>query len=263
MAEDMTPGIQKNAIVTGGARGIGLSAVKLLARSGLRVGCLDIDRLAVANAVADCQSNGLDVHGIIADVADKASVNDGIAAFLEDRPLYSLVNNAVFIRFRPIAELTEDDIDRTFAVGLKGAIWSIQAALPGLLASVRVWRDASIVNVSSGAAFQGSIGFSAYSALKTALIGMTQQLAVELGPQGIRTNSVAPGPIPTESALADAGKPANWSENAIKRTPLGRMGTPDEVASAIAFLSSNASSWVNGQVISVDGGKRFAAHDLR
>lgn len=259
----MTLETQRNAIVTGGARGIGLSTVKLLARSGLRVGCVDICDVALANAVMECRNDGLDVHGISADVSDKASVEKGFAAFLEDRPLYSLVNNAGLIRFRPIAELTEDDVDRTFAVGLKGAIWCIQTSLPAMRASVRAGQGASIVNVSSGSAFQGSIGFSAYSALKTALIGITQQLAVELGSQGIRTNSVAPGPIPTESALADAGKPANWSESAIKRTPLGRMGTPDEVASAILFLASEASSWVNGQVISVDGGKRFAAHDLR
>jgi hypothetical protein len=95
------------------------------------------------------------------------------------------------------------------------------------------------------------------------LTGITRQLAVELGPRGIRTNSVAPGAIPTEAALADPGKPDNWSESAIKRTPLGRMGTPDEVASAIAFLASSASSWINGQVISVDGGKQIASHDLR
>jgi NAD(P)-dependent dehydrogenase (short-subunit alcohol dehydrogenase family) len=259
----MTLTSPKNAIITGGARGIGLATVKLLAKSGMRVGCLDIDSGAAEGMASDFRKQGLDVEAIVANVSCKDSVERGFASFLGDQPLYALVNNAVLIRFRPFPDLTEDDIDQTMAVGLKGAIWCIQAALPALQKSVVAYRDAMIVNVSSGSAFQGSIGLSAYSSLKAALTGITRQLAVELGPRGIRTNSVAPGPIPTESAIADTGKPDNWSESAIKRTPLGRMGTPDEVASVIAFLASSASSWVNGQVISVDGGKQIAAHDLR
>ncbi|SED73002.1 3-oxoacyl-[acyl-carrier protein] reductase [Rhizobiales bacterium GAS191] len=253
----------KNAIVTGGARGIGLATVRMLARSGMRVGCLDIHRGAAEEAASLLRHEGLDVEAINADVSSKGSIEGQFSSFLRDRPLYALVNNAVFIRFQPFQELTEDNIDKTLAVGLKGAVWCIQAALPSLEKSVREHGDAAIVNVSSGAAFQGSVGFSAYASLKAGLTGMTRQLAVELGPKGIRTNSVAPGPIPTESALAEAGKPANWGEGAIRRTPLGRMGTAEEVACVIAFLASKASSWVNGQVISVDGGKSVAAHDLR
>jgi 3-oxoacyl-[acyl-carrier protein] reductase len=259
----MAPTTRKNAIVTGGARGIGRATVKQFALAGMRVGCLDIDAAAAELTASDLRKQGLDVEAIAADVSSKSSVERGFETFLGDQPLFALVNNAVFIRFRPFSELTEEDIDKTMAVGLKGAIWCVQAALPALQKSVLSCADATIVNVSSGSAFQGSVGFSIYSALKAALTGITRQLAVELGPRGIRTNSVAPGAIPTEAALADPGKPDNWSESAIKRTPLGRMGTPDEVASAIAFLASSASSWINGQVISVDGGKQIASHDLR
>jgi NAD(P)-dependent dehydrogenase (short-subunit alcohol dehydrogenase family) len=253
----------KNAIVTGAAQGIGLATARLLAQGGMRVGCLDINGAEAERAAAALRGGGLLAEAIVADVADRRAVEEGFAAFLDGQPLYALVNNAVFIRFQPFGDVTEDALDKTMAVGLKGAFWCIQAALPALKQSAALDQDATIVNVSSGAAFQGSVGFSVYTALKAGLTGVTRQLAVELGPLGIRVNAVAPGAIPTESALADPGKPANWASGAIKRTPLGRMGRPEEVASVIAFLASTASSWVSGQVISVDGGKGVAAHDLR
>lgn len=252
-----------NAIITGGARGIGLETVRLLARQGLRVGCLDIDEKAAEEVAAQLRHEGLDVEPIAVDVTDRERVQQAFDAFLAGQPLSALVNNAVFVRFQPFSELTEDSLDKTFDVGLKGAIWCIQAALPALRQAAAAFSDAAIVNVSSGAAFQGSIGFSAYSSLKAGLTGLTRQLAVELGRDGIRSNSVAPGPIPTESALADPGKPSDWTSGALKRTPLGRMGTSAEVAEVIMFLATKSSSWVNGQVIAVDGGKSITSHDLR
>lgn len=255
--------IPRNAIVTGAARGIGQATVAALARAGMRVGCLDIDGHAAEKTSAALRSDGLLVEPIVADVSDRQSVIDGFGRFLGDEPLEALVNNAIYLRFQTLPEITEEVIERTFAVGMKGAIWCVQTGLPALEKAARANANASIVNVSSGAAFQGTTGFGAYAGLKAGLTGLTRQLAVELGPRGIRANSVAPGPIPTESALADPGKPDDWAMSALKRTPLGRMGAPEEVASVIAFLASGASSWVNGAVISVDGGKSVAAHDLR
>ena len=259
----MTQSGTRLAIVTGAARGIGLATAKLLAEAGMHIGCVDIDGARVEAAAAGLRREGLDATALAVDVSDKRLVGRAYAEFIAGRPLFALVNNAVYIRFEPLENVSEDILDKMVGVSLKGAIWGIQAALPALEKSVAETGDASIVNISSGAAFQGSVGFSVYASLKAGLTGLTRQLAVELGRKGIRTNSVAPGPIPTEAALADTDKPANWGEGALKRTPLGRMGTPEEVASVIAFLASGASSWVNGQVISVDGGKSVAAHDLR
>jgi 3-oxoacyl-[acyl-carrier protein] reductase len=253
----------RNAIVTGGARGIGFETGRLLGEAGMRVGCLDIDAAAADEAAARLRQLGLDVEPMVVDVTDRQAIQRSFDRFLDGQPLAALVNNAVFIRFQAFSELTEDSLDKTLDVGLKGAIWCIQAGLPALRLAATSLNDAAIVNVSSGAAFQGSVGFSAYSSLKAGLTGLTRQLAVELGREGIRSNSVAPGPIPTESALADPGKPSDWTSGALKRTPLGRMGTATEVAEVIAFLATKSSRWVNGQVIAVDGGKSITSHDLR
>jgi 3-oxoacyl-[acyl-carrier protein] reductase len=234
-----------------------------MARAGLRIGCFDIDAGALEAAVASLRDEGHEAVALIADVSKKASIEVCFAKFLGEAPLFALVNNAVTIRIQPFPDVSEETVDKMLGVGLKGAIWCVQAALPALEKSVAETGDAAIVNVSSGSALQGSVGFSVYATLKADLTGLTRQLAVELGKRGIRTNSIAPGPIAKEAALADPDKPGNWEEGARTRTPLARRGKSEEVEAVIAFLASPASSWVNGQVISVDGGKSVAAHDLR
>lgn len=215
--------VSTSAIVTGAARGIGFHTARALGRAGHRVGLLDIDAEVVVQAAATLRTEGLVAESLIGDITDRTGLTTTITSFVADTPLRVLVNNAVFLRFQSFEGIEEDNIDRSIAVGLKGAIWCVQSALPALRRSVRDLDDAAIVNVASGAAIQGTVGFSVYASLKAGLTGLTRQLAVELGRDGVRTNAVAPGPILTESALAEAGKPGDWEAATIRRTPLGRI----------------------------------------
>jgi 3-oxoacyl-[acyl-carrier protein] reductase len=258
MADDLCG---RSAIVTGAARGIGLATARHLARQGMRVGCLDIDGAALNGAVAALRATGAEAEAIVADIADRAAVRQAIEDFATRGAISVLVNNAAVVHFRPVDAIEDEELDRMIAVGVKGALWCVQAALPSLRRAAADLGDAAIVNVASAAAVQGPAGSAAYTAVKGALAALTRQLAVELGYAGIRVNAVAPGPIPTEYALSSTPDPAGWRARTERKTPLGRMGTAEEVASAIALLASPAARWINGEIVVVDGGKSIAAHD--
>jgi NAD(P)-dependent dehydrogenase (short-subunit alcohol dehydrogenase family) len=248
----------KAAIVTGAGQGIGRATAALLARSGMHVGCLDIDGAAAAAAATAVGAGGLRAEPLVADVSDRSAVGRVIADFGQRHGLAVLINNAIWLTFEDIEAVSAETFDRMLAVGVKGPLWCVQAALPFLAATAQSAGDAAIVNVASAAAFQGMPGRSVYSTVKGAIVGMTRQNAVELGARGIRVNAVAPGPIPTEGASAvvtDASRLART----IERTPLGRLGTPDEVAGAIVQLAAPANRWVTGQIIAVDGGRVVSA----
>ncbi len=247
------------AIVTGAGSGIGRAAAIRLAQDGWCVGCLDIDAAALDCTVGQVRNDGLRAEPIACDVGDRGAVFAAVACFGDAHGIGALVNNAVWISFGPIEEIDEDAIDRMLAVGIKGALFCIQSSLPYLVKSATEIGDAAIVNLASGAVFRGTPEFSVYSAVKGALASLTRQNAVELGPRGIRSNAVAPGPIPTEGALDATPDVEGWKASAAARTPLGRMGTAEEVAQVIAFLCGKESRWVNGQVISTDGGRGVTA----
>lgn len=251
----------RSAIVTGAAHGIGRATAREFGARGMRVGCLDTDAKALEATVAALRQEGLDAEAILADVSSRQQMLEGIHAFAKDGSLSALVNNAVYIRFGSVADMQEEHIDRMLAVGIKGLYWGVQASLPFLIKAAEAYGDAAIVNVSSAAAVQGTTNFSTYTAVKSAVAGLTRQFAVELGPNGIRTNAVAPGPIPTENVVSHMPNLEGWRGRTIRKTPLGRMGRPEEIASAIAFLATPESSWVNGELILLDGGKSIAAHD--
>jgi 3-oxoacyl-[acyl-carrier protein] reductase len=227
------------AVVTGAGRGLGQETARVLAGRGHSIVAVDIDAdsaLRTAEAVGG--------KGFGCDVADRDAVRD-----LAGRvgPVDVLVNNAGIWRFGPLLELSEADVTDVVNVNLLGTLWCVQAFAPGMAG-----RGGSVINLSSGAARMHSPGTGIYPATKNAIEALTIQLAVELGPQGIRVNAVAPGSILTEATA----KILSESDRAEReRTiPGGRLGRPLDVAEAVAYLASAAADYVTGQVLYVDGG---------
>ncbi|MBD5094077.1 MAG: 3-oxoacyl-ACP reductase FabG [Subdoligranulum sp.] len=241
--------MEKTAVVTGASRGIGAAAARALAAQGCRVAVCCRQRRAEAGAVAaGIRAAGGTALDFCADVSDEAAVQ---AMFAEIRRTLGdpdiLVNNAGVAWQKLFTDVTAAEWDAMFGVCVKGAFHCCQAVLPHMIRQ----KWGRIINVSS---MWGQVGASCeapYSAAKAALIGLTKALAKEEGPSGITVNCVAPGVIDTEMMAAfSAGDKAVLAEE----TPLGRLGTPEDVAAAVAFLASEAGSFFTGQVLCPNGG---------
>ena len=228
----------KHVVITGGSRGIGAAAVELFAEKGYRVTFLYEKNHAAAEAVA--KKTG--AKAICCDVANTRAVKDAFAS-LGDVDI--LICNAGICNSGLMSGLSESDWDRIFAVNVKGMYNCINAAMPAFLSK----HAGSIVTVSS---MWGQVGASceaAYSATKGAVIALTQALAKELGPSGIRVNCVAPGVILTDMC---AGIDPAILEEMAEESPVGRNGTPMDVAKAMEYLAN--AEFVTGQVLPVNGG---------
>lgn len=234
----------KTALVTGGSRGIGRACVEELTRRGWQVAFGCCAHAAEAKALAEATG----ALALAADLADREAadgmVKAAIAAFGH---LDLLVNNAAVASQGLTQDVRPDEWDRLVAVNLTAPFVCIQAALPSMLKR----QSGCIINVSSVWGVHGASCEVPYSATKAALIGMTRALAKEVGPSGIRVNAVAPGVIDTDMnrhlSQEDLGALA-------EETPLGRLGSPAEVARTIAFLASEDAAFITGQVLGVDGG---------
>lgn len=234
------------AVVTGAGRGIGEGIASRLASDGWYVVAVDRDA-ATAAAVAG-RLGGHRAEGRMVDVTDRDAVLS-LFADLDERlgRVDGVVNNAMWLQYAPIAEITEDTLDRMFAIAVKAAFWAIQAAIPIMTRE----GSGAIVNMSSPAATRGVDGSSAYSAVKGAVSSLTWQAARELGPRGIRVNGVIPGAVPTPGArnvVDDEGYEVRRRMNA-----LGRLATPEDIAAGVAFLLSSEAAYVNGHLLAVDG----------
>lgn len=232
----------KKALVTGGSRGIGRGIVLGLARAGADVvTCYRTDGEAVASLARELSQTGGDHRLVQADVSDPASVD----ALIQASPpaLDVVVHNAGVISHVPFADLPADEWRRVVATNLTGPYLVTRRALPLLAAG------ASIVFIGSRAASAGVPLRSHYTATKAGLAGLARMLATELGRQGVRVNVVAPGPIETEEPVDPQVR-----ERYRALIPLGRLGRPEDVAGVVAFLASDLSRFVNGDVINVDGG---------
>lgn len=238
----------KVAMVTGGARGIGRSIALLLAARGADVAVVDLDAGGAAAVAAEIEALGRRATSVRANVAVEADVQDGVAAVEAALgPIDILVNNAGLTRDGFMARMSEGDWDLVLDVNLKGAFLLSKAVSRGMMKQ----RSGCIVNMASVVGRRGNAGQVNYSSAKAGLIGLTKSLARELASRNVRVNAIAPGYIQTEMTAA-LGE--NVREAIVGSTPLGRMGTPDDVAQAVAFLASDAAAFITGTVLPVDGG---------
>ena len=236
--------------MTGGARGIGRAIVEALARRGDDVVVADIDAARARECADALVAEGHDVRAVELDVTDVAMIRAVMAGIDAETPLGTVVNNAGIAARQPLVEVEPDDYDRVMAVNLRGAFFVMQAALRAMVPR----RHGSVVNVSSTSGFTASTGpMTVYDTSKAGVRMLTQAAAREVAGSGVRVNAVAPGTLETELTL---GLASSEDLAALARThiPLGRLGRPEEIASAVAFLSSDAASYVTGHVLVADGG---------
>jgi 3-oxoacyl-[acyl-carrier protein] reductase len=234
------------ALVTGGSRGIGAAVCAELGRAGAEVVVNYTANAEAAEAVRAAIDGS--AHAVRGDVSTMEGAT-GLVQQVESEigPLAILVNNAGITRDNLIMKLAEEDWRRVIDTNLGGAFFTCRAVARPMLKR----RAGAIVNMSSVVGVHGNAGQTNYAASKAGLIGLTKSLAKELGGRGIRVNAVAPGYISTE--LTDA-LPEPAREAILKSTPLGRLGTTDDVAHAVRFLVSDAAAFVTGHVLAVDGG---------
>ncbi len=243
---------QKIALITGAARGIGLATAKKFLREGWRVALLDIDREtlgATMGVLAQSWKTDRDIFEVVCDVSSPEQVRravDSVAAHFGG--IDALVNNAGIADFMPILDTDIETWNRIMAVNLTGPFLMVQAVAPVMLEK----NGGSIVNIASISGFRSSTLRVAYGTSKAGLMQLTRQQAAELGNVGIRVNGIAPGPVDTAMSKKVHGPEIRADyHDAI---PLNRYGSEGEIAEGIFFLASDRASYINGQVLAVDGG---------
>jgi 3-oxoacyl-[acyl-carrier protein] reductase len=237
------------ALVTGASRGIGRATALVLARSGMRVAVgYRSDRDGGEEAVAKALADGAEAAGVHVDVQSEDSVDEAFRQIERELgPIGVLVNNAGFTKDGLAVKYSTSTWDTTVEVNLRGSFLCARRALPAMLKA----RWGRIINVASVAALRGNAGQAAYAASKAGVVGLTKSLAREVGSRGITVNAVCPGFVETTMTSVQSDE---IRRRYLEATPAGRFGTPEEVAAVIAFLAGGEASYVNGAVITVDGG---------
>lgn len=242
--------VDPTSLVTGGGGGIGSGVARVLARRGDHVVVADLDEQRAGEVVAAIVADGGSARAVRLDIADVEAAGDVLAAIDAETPLTTVVNNAALATSGPITDVRPDEYDRVMGVNVRGTFFLVQAALKAMLP-----RGAgNVVNICSTSSFTASTSdMTVYDTSKAAVKMITQAAAKEVARSGVRVNGVAPGTLRTSltSALLDDGGFANLEQT---RIPLGRLGEPHEIGDAVAFLSSDAASYVTGHILVVDGG---------
>ena len=240
---------RKSVLITGAGHGIGRATARHMAARGWVVGINDLKEEFVAEAVEEIASAGGTAVPVVENVSTPQGVKAAVAALVaRTGRLDGMVNNAAWVRYQAIPDIAPETVDRMLAVGFSGVIWGIKHAA----AAMDETRGGTIVNVASAAGFRSAPNSLVYSGIKAGIMGMTRAAAVELGSRNIRVNAVAPSAIPTEGTAKHRN--AERDAKRIVNTPLGRLGTVDDIARAIVYLLEAESDFVTGQVLSVDGG---------
>ncbi len=236
--------------MTGGVQGIDLGVSLKLARAGANVVLAELVEEHIPAAVAEIEALGVQALGVQTDVTDASSVDRMVRATLERfGQIDILVNNAGLVIKKHFSEQTEADYDAVLGVNLKGVFLCCKRVVE----EMQKRNSGAIVNLASGAAFRYTIPHVPYAAAKAGVVAFTRDLAVEVGPMGIRVNAIAPGMIDSPGQRATTTDEERAER--VKAIPLGRIGQPSDIGDAVAFLASEAAGYITGVTLQLTGGR--------
>ena len=243
----------KVALVTGGAQGIGRAICERFIAEGAAVGVLDIKGENAERTAQALREQGGQAHAYAGNVAERATFEAAVGDLEKTYGRFDIiVNNAIWVRYGPIADITPEMLTRMTATGFHSVVWGIQVGAAAMARS----GGGAVVNIASAAAFLGTPQGMVYCGVKAGVLGLTRSASVDLGKQNIRVNAVCPGTVLTEGVRINVN--AEMEAKRRARTPMNRLGEVEDIANAATFLASDESSFITDESLLVDGGVTHA-----